>query len=164
MITIAVIGHRDLSKLKIYQYKQVIFKILKKLQVRHQNIKLITPLADGADRLVTFQALILNIKFEIVLPMDKNEYKKDFNFYSKKKFDMLIKKSSMITTLIYQNNVSRNFKYENVGKHISDNCDILIALWDGKYNNLQGGTGEIVKYHINQNKKLIHIKVDRNSI
>lgn len=34
--------------------------------------------------------------------------------------------------------------------HISENSDILIALWDGKYNNLQGGTGEIVKYHSNQ--------------
>lgn len=164
MLKIGIIGHRDLSKQKIYKYKQVVFKTLKKLQVKHQDIKLITPLADGADRLVVYQALKLNICFEVVLPMKKNEYKNDFCLYSKKEFERLLKKASNIKTLIYKNNVSRDFKYESVGKYVSDQCDILLVLWDGKYNNLQGGTGEIVKYHLNQNKKLIHIKVDRNRI
>jgi hypothetical protein len=163
MITIGIIGHRDLSKQKIYQYKQLVFKTLKKLQVNHHNIKLITPLAEGADRLVVYQALKLNIDFKVVLPMARDEYKKDFNFYSKKEFDKLLKISHSTTTLTYRENVSRDFKYECVGKYISDNCDILLVLWDGTYNNLQGGTGEIVKYHTDQNKKLIHIKVDRNA-
>jgi hypothetical protein len=164
MKTIAVIGHRDLYKQKIYQYKQIIFKTLKKLRVKYNNLKLITPLADGSDRIIVYEALRLNIVFEVVLPMKQNEYKKDFNFNSKKEFDKLLKQSNGMKTLKYKYKVSRDYKYENVGRYISDNCDFLIALWDGKYNNLQGGTGEIVKYHLNQNKKLIHIKVDINSI
>lgn len=94
--------------------------------------------------------------------MDVKEYKKDFEYSSKKEFDLLLKKANTITTLTYEEDVSRNFKYESAGKYVSDNCDILIALWDGKYNDLQGGTSETVKYHLNKNKKIWHLKVDRN--
>lgn len=164
MINVGIIGHRDLSRQRLYKYKQNVFKILKLLQIKHKKIKIITPLADGADRLVVYQGLKLNINFEVILPMEKNEYKKDFNFYSKKEFDSLMKKSNSIITIDNRSNISRDLKYEMVGKYVSENSDILIALWDGKYNNLQGGTSEIVKYHLKNKKELWHLKVDRNSI
>lgn len=161
-MVVGIIGHRDLSKKDTYKYKKNILNILKYLQKQNIDIKVISPLADGADRLAVYQAIRLNITFEAVLPMNKCDYKKDFEYYSKKVFDLLLKKANTITTLTYKEDVSRNFKYESVGKYISDNCDILIALWDGKYNDLQGGTSDILKYHLKNKKAFYHIKVDRN--
>lgn len=164
MITLGIIGHRDISAKKIHLYKQNVLKLLKKLRTKHKKLKIVTPLADGADRLVVTQGLRLGIDFDGILPMKKNEYKKDFTYFSKKEFDKLLKKSDSIMTLVHHTNISRNSKYEAVGKYISDRCDIVLALWDGKYNHLQGGTSETVKYHLLKNKQLIHIKVARNGI
>ena len=36
--------------------------------------------------------------------------------------------------------------YEQVGRYIVDQCDVLIALWDGKPAAGRGGTAEIVQY------------------
>ena len=41
---------------------------------------------------------------------------------------------------------SRTEAYAQAGQYIVDNCDLLIALWDGKPAAGQGGTAEIVEY------------------
>lgn len=164
MKKIGIIGHRDLSKKNLYKYQKKILKILLKFKMKYSNVQIITPLADGADRMVIFQAKKIGIEFQTILPMEKSEYKKDFTYISKKEFDYLLSISKNIKILTNKMNcITRNQKYENAGKYISDNCDILLALWDGKYNNLKGGTSETIKYHLKNKKELYYIKVDRNS-
>jgi hypothetical protein len=51
----------------------------------------------------------------------------------------------------------RNTLYRNVGEHIVDNSDILVAIWDGNLSNGTGGTAEIVEYAKKKNKKILHI-------
>ncbi len=36
--------------------------------------------------------------------------------------------------------------YKSVGVYVADKSDILLALWDGTFNNKSGGTGDIVQY------------------
>ncbi|RLA84282.1 MAG: hypothetical protein DRG78_01855 [Epsilonproteobacteria bacterium] len=164
MLKIGITGHRNLNNSYINKYKLKSFHKLSELKKEYSNIIIYSALADGADRLVVHEALKLNIDFIAILPMDKNQYKTDFCIDSKKEFDSLLEKSKEIVTIPIYKKSKRDLQYELVGQYISDNCDILFALWDDKYNNLQGGTSEIVKYHLEQNKQLYHIKVDRNSI
>lgn len=164
MIKIGITGHIGLDKRFIKKYKKQVFKKLYELKQKYHELILLSALADGADRLVVYEAMKLNIKFIAILPMQKEQYQEDFDGTSKLEFNTLLKNAEYILTISHTKPYIRDRQYELVGQYISENSDILIALWDGKYNNLQGGTGKIVKYHSNQNKKLIHIKVDRNSI
>jgi len=54
-------------------------------------------------------------------------------------------------------------QYEATGHYIANNSNILIALWNGQYIGLRGGTGEIVKYYKQKEQyKLYHLLVSRN--
>lgn len=166
MLKIGITGHRDLRKEKIVQYKLEVYQQLKILKQQYSEIIIYSSLADGADRLVVHEAIKENIDFIAILPMKKSIYLEDFDCDSKHEFEELIQKAKQIIVMDIPIDISFNkdIQYELASKSISDNCDILFALWDGKFNGLQGGTSETVKYHLNTNKKLWHLKVDRNCI
>lgn len=166
MLKIGITGHRDLRREKIVQYKLEVYQQLKILKQQYSEIIIYSSLADGADRLVVHEAIKENIDFIAILPMKKDIYTKDFNHESTNEFEELIQKSNQLIEVDKPINTifNKNTQYELASKFISDNCDILLALWDGKFNGLQGGTSETVKYHLNKNKKLWHLKVDRNGI
>jgi len=162
MINIAITGHRYLDKKYIEQCKQKIHNELVILKQQDSKIILYSALADGADRLMVNEAIKLDIDFIAVLPMDIEEYKKDFDTESKKEFTKLLKLAKKIIITSMRENISKDSQYEKVGYFMSDNCDILFAIWNGKYNNLKGGTSEIVKYHKTKGKEMFHVKVKRD--
>lgn len=162
MLKIGIIGHRNLNEGKLKQYKIFIHNQLEKLKLGHKDLIIYSSLADGADRLMIHVAIELKIDFVVVLPMEKEKYNLDFSSESKKEFNEL-SKEAIDTIIMLDKNNSRESQYELAGKYLSDNSDILFALWDGKYNDLQGGTSETVKYHLNKNKQLWHLKVDRGA-
>lgn len=166
MVKVGIIGHRDLKKEKIAQYKLEVHQELKMLKQQYGEIIIYSSLADGADRLVVHEAIKENIDFITVLPMKKSIYLEDFDCDSKHEFEEIIQKAKKIIVMDTSIDISFNkdIQYELASKYISNNSDILLALWDGTYNGLQGGTGETVKYHLNKNKKFWHLKVDRNRI
>lgn len=164
MIKIGITGHRVLDKRFLKKYKKQVFKKLDELKQKHNEVILFSPLADGADRLIVYEAMKLDIKYIAVLPMQKELYQDDFDSTSELEFDKLLKNAEHILTISHTKPFIRDRQYELAGRYISENSDILIALWDGKYNNLQGGTSEIIKYHLKNQKELWHIKVLRNRI
>ena len=166
MLKIGITGHRDLKKEKTSQYIHEVSQQLKRLKFLYNKIIIYSALSDGADRLVVNEAIKRNIDFIAVLPMPKDLYLEDFDDDSKNEFEKLIKKSKQVIEIDSLANqiFNKNIQYELAGHYISDQCNVLFALWDGKYNGIQGGTSEIVKYHLNQNKPLWHLKVLRNSI
>lgn len=163
MIKIGITGHRELEEKHIAKYGSEILTQLISKQKQYGKVVVLSLLADGADRLIVHQALKLNIDFIAVLPLALNEYEKDFTCKSKDEFYHLLSKAKKIITLEnkYKN---RDFSYEKAGHFVSDNSNILFALWDGKHTGLKGGTSEIVKYHLRKNKKLWHLKALRNDI
>lgn len=166
MYTIAITGHRNLNKEKIPRYRHEVCQQLEILKLQYSEVLIYSALSDGADRLVVHEAISNHIGFIAVLPMPKNIYIEDFDEASKNEFEELIKKAIYVIEIEPLTNPSLNkdIQYECAGHYISDQCDVLFALWDGTYNGLQGGTSEIVKYHLTQNKPLWHLKVLRNSI
>lgn len=145
------------------EYREAVFKQLTTLKHNHSNIILYSALADGADRLVVHEAMKLNIEFIAVLPMALSEYEKDFTCKSKDELYYLLSKAKE-TINLGNKNKNKDTLYKKAGHFISDNCDILFALWDGEHTGLKGGTSDIVKYHLKKKKELWHLKVDRNAI
>ena len=174
MLKIGITGHRDLNKKFIVHYKQELFNKLSLLQQIHNDIVIYSALADGADRVIIEQAIKLNIDFIAVLPMKPKYYKNDFTSKSKLVFDELLSNAKKTIEIPLSNNSTlsdiqnhgyhRDLQYEKAGQFISDNCDILIALWDGIDTYLTGGTSETVKYFCSKPQySLYHILVSRNN-
>lgn len=122
------------------------------------KFSVLSPLAEGADRLVAREVLKTpDAKLDAVLPFDRNEYLRDFaTRESRDAFDALLARARRTHTLIsgplsvafpdLDPEEARRRGYEGVGRYVVDHCDVLIALWDGNPPRGKGGTAEIVEY------------------
>jgi uncharacterized phage-like protein YoqJ len=155
-ITIGITGHRDI--VVTTQLKQDIRDFFINLQDR--DTKLLSPLADGADRLVADIYLeIFREKAHLIVPMpfNQNRYMKDFNNNSKEKFLEYLK----VTDEVFEVRNTQGCNYKSVGVFVADKSDILLALWDGTFNAKSGGTGDIVAYARDEGKEVVHFLCER---
>ena len=145
MATIGVTGHRVLCELDKIQ--ESIAKALHKIQNHFQNrsLTLLTSLAEGSDRLVAIELLkIKDSRMVAVLPMDPQEYAKDFDSQeSRIEFFDFLESSSDVVQMPAQGD--RDAAYEAAGHYVEDHCDALICIWDGSNAQGRGGTGAIVE-------------------
>lgn len=119
---------------------------------------IVTALAEGADRLVANELLrIPGSDVEVILPLAKKDYLRDFkSAASKKEFEELYRRSGRHTVMKPDSPAAtvetrsraeaRRKAYEDAGRYIVDHCDMLIAIWDGSPPHGKGGTAEIVAY------------------
>jgi SMODS and SLOG-associating 2TM effector domain 1 len=157
-ITIGVTGHRKLRRPDLV--RQAVDASLADLDVRLNGIPhcytILSPLADGADRLAATSVLawdgrgsaqaVRAPELDVVLPMAVDEYVRTFEQddegSSASEFRALLARATQAKTL--EGAPSHKAAYEQVGHYVVDNCDILIAIWDGKQARGRGGTGEVV--------------------
>ena len=80
-LTIGVTGHRDLVAEEVPALKGKVrdFFLQLKTEFPDLDLQLITPLAEGSDRLVTDIALEMGIKLIVPLPMPQADYERDFS-------------------------------------------------------------------------------------
>jgi hypothetical protein len=109
--------------------------------------RVISPLAEGSDRLVAEEALALGYELQSPLPFPADDYENDFAAAeSKKQFRELLTKATGVLELdgSRENQDAQNRAYESVGRTVLRHCDVLIAIWDGEAERSQGGTAQIV--------------------
>jgi hypothetical protein len=106
---------------------------------RHK-LRLVSAMADGADRIAAQAALDLNETLEIVLPFQPAEYERDFETPELiEEFRALLARASSV--IVLDGHISgRPLAYEAAGYTLLDNCDLLIAVWDGEPGRGRGGT------------------------
>jgi uncharacterized phage-like protein YoqJ len=171
---IGISGHRDPKKKQIHRLLNKITEILNAKVVENpkKEVVILTPLADGADRLVARCAAKLGLKYEVILPMARELYEMDFGLESLEEFNEYCANASNISTLplcdeikshdeIKEYNPKRDLQYQAVGKYIVDNSDFMIFMWDGEKNDLVGGTYDIYSYKRKKDKKFATIKTER---
>jgi len=80
-LTIGVTGHRDLLADEIPALKEKVqdFFLQLKSDYPDLDLQLMTPLAEGSDRLVADVASEMGIKLIVPLPMPQTEYEQDFS-------------------------------------------------------------------------------------
>jgi hypothetical protein len=160
-LMIGVSGHRDLRELDYPRLESSLNEIFNDLQVRYPSTPLIllSPLAEGADRLVARVALQHHARLIVALPMRKALYEKDFeSTSSRQEFEDLLKVAEKVIEVpLVGNNTEpsiqeygepRNMQYAAVGAFIARYSQILIALWDGADTKLTGGTSQIVEFNL----------------
>ncbi len=157
-LTIGVTGHRDLVAEEIPALKEIVRSFFLRLQndFPDLDLQLITPLAEGSDRLVTNIALDLGIDLIVPLPMLQAEYEQDFSFpEAVEEFREALKKVRVIhlqalTGVGGHAGTAADHErlYAQLGIFISNHCQVLLVLWDGKATTAVGGTAGVVNYHL----------------
>ncbi len=161
-VRVGVTGHRDVADNQ--PLRSAIRKVLSEVsRIAHSLasgelkgyvegapvLRLISPLAEGADRIAAFAALELGFDLRCPLPFTIDEYKKDFKLVaSKEQFDQLIQSTNrdgVLQVLQLDGNPSERQKaYRSVGRTMLVQSDLVIAIWDGQKEQGEGGTAEIV--------------------
>ena len=182
-IRIGVTGHRKLpdderfiSQIRIV-LKEKIFNLIDDItktpihKSSHNSISftLLTPLAEGADRLVAREVLKMpNATIDVVLPLAKEDYLEDFQSQASRiEFEELLGKARSLITLrerrLSEDHASGDIRdarlraYEAVGRYVVDHCDVMVALWNNEESQKLGGTAGIVSYAAAQKRPLITI-------
>jgi hypothetical protein len=106
-------------------------------------LRLLSPLAEGADRLVAEEALKAGFVLFAPLPFLQAEYEKDFPG-SVETFRALLAQGEALELDGERGSFAED-GYRETGLFILRNCDLVIAIWDGAREHGPGGTGEIVR-------------------
>lgn len=145
-----VSGHRDIVSRDVPLLRQEIERVFARFRATRPGIpfQLLTPLAEGADRLAAEVALSLQIKLLVPLPMAQEEYERDFPTPSSlAEFRRLLAaaESSWKVSSSKGTGQTRTDQYAAVGDFIARKSHILLLLWDGRENNKVGGTAWVRK-------------------
>jgi hypothetical protein len=145
MIRIGITGHRFLSDVE--KLRAGIDEVLARIEQNNpgQDWSVISALAEGADRLVLERIWEYKptAKLIVPLPLPVEEYQDGFTGDpSRQEFSHWLNLAVEVIRL--QKPSVPEEGYLAAGLYVLDHCDLLIALWDGRKAQGQGGTGEIV--------------------
>lgn len=157
MVAIGVTGHRKLTNEE--QLLSGVDQALNHIQEAFPKSEntIISPLAEGADRLVAWRAMANNgANLVVPLPLDVEEYMLDFSkISSKAEFVTLLEQAAQVIELPPMEN--REVSYLAAGLYVLKHSDVLIAIWDGLPARGPAGTGQIVARAREQQKPLVWV-------
>ncbi len=151
-----VSGHRDLVRTDLPELRKQLQIVFDHFRSAYPNasFELLSPLAEGADRVAAEVAVASGIKLGVPMPMVQADYERDFTTAeSLGEFRRLLATAhSQWEVIDDQSNRSllsdsnrRTQKYAVVGDFIARTSQVLILLWDGRDNQKVGGTAWVKK-------------------
>jgi hypothetical protein len=165
-VRVGVTGHRpnglegadiDLLGVKVSEVLKHVSDIAREVKSSFESLyadggtpvlRIISPLAEGADMLVAEAALAEGYELQCPLPFDRHEYEKDFtDSGSLEKYRRLLGGAASVLELDGSRATPdlENEAYQTVGRMVLAQSDVLIAVWDGEDAKGKGGTGQIVR-------------------
>ena len=122
-----------------------------------RTLTLVSPLAEGADRLVSEAILRLaGSRLVALLPLPRTNYMEDFaSLESKAEFLRLLARTAHVIELPA---AKRGEAYAAVGREIVERCEALVAVWDGREAQGLGGTAEVVAHARSLGKPLVIVR------
>jgi hypothetical protein len=159
-LLIGVTGHRDLVPEEVPKLRERIRDFFALLRQRFPDrpLRVLSPLAEGADRLVAEVALDLGLELAVPLPMPIDVYLQDFESQdSKREFMALYSAAKAVYELPvapgsarerwHERGEHRNLQYAQLGVFLCAHSHMLLALWDGKASGDLGGTAQVIRFH-----------------
>jgi len=159
-LIIGVSGHRDLHVEAEPQLESALRSTIEQLRARcpHSSLVLLSPLAEGADRLAARVALAAGVRLIVPLPMPLELYESDYaTEASRAEFKELFGRADARIDLPLLPGVTpqcvrlpgplRDHEYAKVGAFIATYSHVFVAFWDGEDGPI-GGTGQIVQFRL----------------
>jgi len=165
-LVIGATGHRDLRDRDIPSLEGAVADAIKGLKRDYLHddpetpLAVLSSLAEGADRLIARVAVDLGAKLIAPLPMEADEYRRDFEpglkpdaaaEFDRMKGDALATPVMRFAKGNTRENVHeearRALQYRAAGLFIVRHCHVLISLWNGdERDRAVGGTAEVVSF------------------
>lgn len=151
---IGVTGHRDLRDGDVPAITRMIRGQFVDWmeQYPHTEFACITSLAEGADQLCGRIAADMGMRLIVSLPMEQEEYEKDFSGEALELFRALIQKADSVyraPDIEGRSDATREYGYRQAGIDVARHCHVLLALWDGTAGKDGGcGTAETVDFKL----------------
>ena len=158
-LVVGVTGHRDLLPGEMPELRRRTRAFLQELQAQHPDLPLVvmSPLAEGADRMVAEEARALGIPLIVPLPFPVALYEKDFRAPgSVQRFRELCAEAEVVELPLLPGDTldsiaaygpRRDAHYARLGVYLCAHCHVLLAVWDGKPSDKLGGTAQVVRFH-----------------
>lgn len=175
---VGILGHRPdrLSKAEFDILSDRVRRILSEIKTvvdtyhqDHQNlfkgdepaqVRAISPLAEGTDRIFAEQALGLHFKLCCPLPFAMDEYEKDFlEADSLERFRDLIRQAEAVFEMDGDRSHSGN-AYGSCGRVVVSHSDLLLVVWDGEREGKTGGTEETLDLAVSQGVPVVLISAE----
>jgi hypothetical protein len=160
---IAVTGHRNLGDSDTVQFVAHAFQLLlaQAQQAHPAGVVALFGVAAGADMLFAEAALALGIPLDAVIAYEG--FIADFPPGPlREQYLHLLAHCRNVSTLPFRQR--SDAAYMAVGCRLADNCDLMLAAWNGQPAAGHGGTGDVVAYARYIGRPVIHIDTTRHSI
>lgn len=147
-LRLGVTGHRLLSHPQALTNR--INECLSRLRRESRSPILLSPLAEGADRIVAH--VLLNSvsprpELDVLLPFPQPVYERTFRDASSvREFRALLSQARTVEVYSPGPHSKPEDAFLGCGITVVDRSDILIAIWDGQPAKGRGGTGDVVAY------------------
>jgi hypothetical protein len=156
-IVIGVTGHRHLRDADLPCYRAQVIELFELLRQRYPAtpLRVISALAAGADRVVAQVALERGYEFVVPLPLEPEDYERDFPD-SVAEFRAILERVSPERVFVWprptvptdstwcETRAERDRQYREVGAFVAQQSHILLAIWDGVPNETSAGTAAVV--------------------
>ncbi len=157
-LVVGVTGHRDLLPTEETLIKDRVRAFFESLMSQFPDLPLLvmTPLAEGADRIAAEVAHELGIPIVVLLPMPEHLYQSDFEGESLAEFQAMRRLGECIELPLLPDldeddvkrpGPGRDYQYAQLGAYLAAHSHILLAVWDGRPSSAPGGTGHVIKFH-----------------
>ena len=168
-LTIGLIGHRKLPSQEldgiVAEFDDFLAGLLGSF--KHTPILLLTSLAEGADRIALHSRFRDSLTICAVFPFEIEDYKSDFQGeHSLKNFEDSLNRVDQCIEAFSSDSKSsqRNLDYRKCANWISDRSNILVAIWNGKFNDEPGGTSDTINHRMEKNKEVGSLEPINNRI
>lgn len=161
---VCVIGPRKLEASMLVEYFDKINELFINLinENSTKEIIVVSTLAEGADRLIVSVALKLGLRYNVLLPMKRKYYQKDFDDESYKEFNFMLTNSRGCNVIpLHEGNTEllitsygehRDYQYSNVELELVKMSDSIIFIFNDTFNKKIRVISDIVKYAKESNK------------
>ncbi len=152
-LCIAVTGHRTLSAEHAPAVTERVKQALTDIQalMPHTTIRIVSGLAEGADRIVAQAGLDLGMEVEVVVAAPLGRYRSGFTSSSRDDFDAFLRLPGVAVIEVPEGDhpetgsVDRETApYVAVGRYLASRANLLFAVWDGSLTGLAGGTADVL--------------------
>jgi hypothetical protein len=112
------------------------------------GLRVISPLAAGADQIVAAAGLGLGYRLQCPLPFAQADYEKSFSDRPPSDLDEfrdLLGRADTVLQLDGDYDAAPDLAYQAAGRAVLTYSDLLIAIWDGGREKGVGGTAQIVR-------------------
>jgi hypothetical protein len=172
---VGVTGHRTLDAAAIAEIERAVAGVLGDIErslaeLRRSDaarelyadpapiLRLVSPLAEGADRLVARAALDRGWRLSAPLPFPRAEYERDFPDSVAEFRAFLDRAAEGRQVLELDGSRARESEaYLQVGHFVIDHSDLIIAVWNGEKAAGEGGTGQIVDEALLRSIPVVHV-------